>query len=49
MFITKGGMLVITPVFGISKVCRNTQGVKLMKLDKDDSIVGLGKIAKEVD
>jgi DNA gyrase subunit A len=49
MFITKGGMLVRTPVFGISKVGRNTQGVKLMKLDKDDSIVGLGKIAKEVD
>jgi len=46
MFITKKGILIRTGINKISKIGRNTQGVRLMKLNKDDiikSIVALDK------
>jgi DNA gyrase subunit A len=44
MLISKGGTLVRTPVEGISVQSRNTQGVRLIRLDTDDCLVGLDRI-----
>lgn len=50
MIITANGTLIRTKVAGISIVGRNTQGVRLIRVDKDDSLVGLEKIeAAEID
>jgi len=44
MLISNGGTLVRTSVSGISTLSRNTQGVTLIRLAKDESLVGLAKI-----
>jgi DNA gyrase subunit A len=44
MLISNGGTLVRTSVSGISTLSRNTQGVTLIRLSKDESLVGLAKI-----
>jgi len=44
MLITQGGTLVRTPVDGISVLGRNTQGVKLISLQNDESLIGVEKI-----
>ena len=44
MLITNAGTLVRTPVTGISVVSRNTQGVNLIRLRKEEKLVGLDKI-----
>ena len=44
MLITDGGTLVRTPVEGISRVGRNTQGVTLIRLQGGEKLVGLEKI-----
>ena len=44
MLISSGGTLVRTPVDGISVQGRNTQGVRLIRLDDDDRLVGLDRI-----
>ena len=44
MLISKGGTLVRTPIEGISVQSRNTQGVRLIRLDTDDCLVGLDRI-----
>jgi len=46
MLISNGGTLVRTSVEGISTLSRNTQGVTLIRLAKDESLVGLAKIVK---
>lgn len=46
MLISDGGTLVRTPVAGISIVGRNTQGVRLISLSKDEKLVGLEPIAE---
>ena len=43
MMISSGGVLVRTPVSGISRTGRNTQGVTLIRL-KDETLVGLEKV-----
>ncbi|MEM7277854.1 MAG: DNA gyrase C-terminal beta-propeller domain-containing protein, partial [Pseudomonadota bacterium] len=45
MLITSGGTLVRTPVEEISVVGRNTQGVRLIRLDADDQLAGIERIA----
>ena len=44
MLITNKGILVRTPVEGISTVGRNTQGVGLIRLNKGEALVGLERI-----
>jgi len=44
MLITRHGTLVRTPVADISRLSRNTQGVKLISLDTDETLVGLARI-----
>jgi len=39
MFISQNGIMIRTPVQGISTIGRNTQGVRLMKLGSDDKVV----------
>jgi len=49
MLITNGGTLVRTPVKDVSLVGRNTQGVKLINLTKNEKLVGLERVLEEVD
>lgn len=44
MLITDGGVLVRTPVDGISVVGRNTQGVRIIRLDKGEKVIGVDRI-----
>jgi DNA gyrase subunit A len=44
MLITSAGTLVRTPVAEISVMGRNTQGVRLIRLDNDDRLVGIERI-----
>jgi len=44
MLITDGGILVRTPVDGISIVGRNTQGVRIIRLDKGEKVIGVDRI-----
>jgi len=47
MLISSGGTLVRTPVKDISVQGRNTQGVRLIRLDEGDRLVGLERIVSE--
>jgi DNA gyrase subunit A len=44
MLITDGGTLVRTQADGISTLGRNTQGVTLIRLGKNENLVGLARI-----
>jgi len=46
MLISDGGTLVRTPVSGISVLGRNTQGVRLIRLAKDEKLVGVEPVAE---
>ncbi len=48
MFVTKKGIAIRTPVKGISVIGRNTQGVRLMKLEENDKIVGIARVVKSI-
>ncbi len=45
MLISSGGTLVRTPVVEVSTQGRNTQGVRLIRLDDGDRLVGLDRVA----
>ncbi len=47
MLITDGGTLVRTPVKDVPIVGRNTQGVKLINLTKNEKLVGLERVLEE--
>lgn len=47
MIITKSGSLIRTSVSNISEVGRNTQGVRIMKLEENDKVIGIAKIVSE--
>ena len=47
MLITKNGVLVRTPVSGISKLSRATQGVKIMNVADNDKVCGISEVKKE--
>jgi DNA gyrase subunit A len=49
MLISMNGVLVRTTVEGISMLSRNTQGVKLIRLDDGDRLVGLERIEASED
>jgi DNA gyrase subunit A len=44
MLITSGGILVRTRVNEISIVGRNTQGVRVIRLDKKEKVVGVDRV-----
>jgi DNA gyrase subunit A len=44
MLMSQGGALVRTPVKDISVVGRNTQGVRLIRLEGEDQLTGLERI-----
>ncbi len=46
MLITNGGTLVRTHVAEVSSMGRNTQGVRLINLTKDEKLIGLERIAE---
>ena len=47
MLITSGGMVIRMPAEPIRVLRRNTQGVRLRKLNEGDKVVGLAKLAQE--
>ncbi|MAG20240.1 DNA gyrase subunit A, partial [archaeon] len=47
MFVSEKGILIRTPVEGISEIGRNTQGVRLMKLGEKDKVKDLAKVLKK--
>ena len=47
MLISDKGTLVRTKVEGVSMVGRNTQGVRLINLDKGEKVVGLSILARD--
>ncbi len=47
MLISEGGTLIRTAVKGISVLGRNTQGVRVMRPDENDRLVGLDRIEPE--
>ncbi len=49
VLISSAGTLVRTPVAGISVMGRNTQGVRLIRLDDGDSLVGLDVLQADED
>jgi DNA gyrase subunit A len=50
MIITNQGMLIRTPVKGISVIGRNTQGVRLITLENEaEKVVGIAKIAESTE
>ena len=49
MLISSSGTLVRTPVSEISIQGRNTQGVRLIRLDEGDRLVGLERILAEAE
>jgi DNA gyrase subunit A len=44
MLITSAGTLVRTPVADVSTMSRNTQGVRLIRLDENDRFVGISRV-----
>ncbi len=47
MSITSKGIIIRTPVSGISEIGRNTQGVRIMKLDEGNKVVSIARIVGE--
>lgn len=47
--ITSDGIVIRTDIAGISKLSRNTQGVKVIRIDEGDRVVSLAKISPEDD
>ncbi|MCK4670377.1 MAG: DNA gyrase subunit A [Nanoarchaeota archaeon] len=47
MFITKNGIVIRVAASGISRIGRNTQGMRLMKLRPGDAVVSAARVIKE--
>ncbi len=47
MIISKKGVLIRLPIANVSVIGRNTQGVRLIKLDEGDEVVGVARVVKE--
>jgi len=47
IFISKNGIIIRVPATDISVIGRNTQGVKIMKLEENDKVVSAVKVARE--
>ena len=49
MFITSNGIMLRTDLSAVREIGRATQGVRLIRLDENDSVVAVAKIVKEED
>ena len=49
IFISKDGIIIRVPASDISVIGRNTQGVRIMKLEEKDKVVSAVKVAREND
>jgi DNA gyrase subunit A len=49
MVVTNGGKVIRTPVAGISELGRNTQGVRIIRLQEDESVAAMERIVAEED
>jgi DNA gyrase subunit A len=49
MIITRKGQVIRMKVKGVSVIGRNTQGVKLIGIGKDDKVTGVAKLAEKED
>ncbi len=47
MFITNHGKIIRIKISGISVIGRNTQGVKLIGVEKDEKVVGIARLAEK--
>ncbi len=47
IFISKDGIIIRVPASDISVIGRNTQGVRIMKLEQNDKVVSAVKVARE--
>jgi len=47
MLITRGGMIIRTPVAGISEIGRNTQGVRLINLEEGDQLIDVARVEEK--
>jgi DNA gyrase subunit A len=47
MFITNHGKIIRIKISGISVIGRNTQGVKLIGVKKDEKVVGIARLAEK--
>jgi len=47
MLITNYGKIIRTKIKGISVIGRNTQGVKLINVEKDEKVVGIAQLAEK--
>jgi DNA gyrase subunit A len=47
MMVTKNGIMIRTPVEGISCIGRNTQGVRLINVDSGDRVIDMTHVVKE--
>ena len=47
MIITKNGKVIRMPIANVSMIGRNTQGVRLIRLDEGDAVVGVAHVVKE--
>jgi DNA gyrase subunit A len=47
MLITNSGKIIRTKIKGISVIGRNTQGVKLINVEKDEKVVGIAHLAEK--
>jgi DNA gyrase subunit A len=47
MLITSGGKLIRMPVDGIPTIGRNTQGVRLIRLDENETVVAMERLAEK--
>jgi DNA gyrase subunit A len=45
MIISSGGVVIRLPISGVSVIGRNTQGVRLINLDKGDKVVDVARVA----
>ncbi|NOZ81378.1 MAG: DNA gyrase subunit A [DPANN group archaeon] len=47
MIISRSGIIIRIPVRSVSKIGRNTQGVRIMRLKKDDQVVSAARVIHE--
>jgi DNA gyrase subunit A len=46
MIMTQNGIVIRVPVAGISRIGRNTQGVKLINIGEGDRVIGMARVAQ---
>jgi len=49
MLMADSGKLIRIPIKGISVISRNTQGVKLVGMEPEESVVGVARLAEKED